>query len=398
MKNRTKLASIALLWVLYAAYTSIGLQGTLLGTAWPVMYRDLNLPLYYAGVFQMVMVGATVIANLLCGRTIRILGSYRAGTVSAALIALGLLGFCLAPFGALLFVWSFVLGYGTGLLDTSFNNFTAIHYQARYVNWLHCFFGAGAALSPLIMSYFISHGKRWQSGYFSVSMICWGVTAMLLLSFPLWKRVSSAPAMPEMPSAGEDRERKKVLTIPGVKATLLSFFCEGSILGMVQVWAPTYLTMQKGLPAETAGSWISAFFIFIVVCRLIIGIINEALPGRTLIRLGCGIMFLGCVFLFLPGTWFSLAALVLLGFGMAPVVPSIIHETPIRFGAANSSAITGYQFAVSNIGAIGIPAAGGFVITNISMTAYPFLLFLLMALMTLSAWWDALPETSSHPA
>jgi fucose permease len=228
------------------------------------MYRDLNLPLYYAGVFQMVMVGATVIANLLAGRTIRTLGPHWTGTVSAALIALGLLGFCLAPFGLILFVWAFVLGYGTGLLDTSFNNFTAIHYQARYVNWLHCFFGGGAALSPLIMSYFISNGERWQAGYFSVSMICWGVTAMLLLSFPLWKRVSSAHAVPGgAPSAGKEGKRRHVLAISGVKSTMLSFFCEGSILGMIQVWVPTYLTMQKGLSAETAAGWTSVFFIFI---------------------------------------------------------------------------------------------------------------------------------------
>jgi fucose permease len=177
---------------------------------------------------------------------------------------------------------------------------------------------------------------------------------------------------------------------------MLSFFCEGSVLGMIQVWTPTYLTLRKGLPAETAAAWISAFFVCIVICRLIIGIINEALPSRVIIRLGCGVMFLGCIFLFLPGAWFPLAALVLLGFGMAPIVPSIIHETPIRFGTANSTVITGYQFAVSNIGAIGIPAVGGFVITNISMAAYPFLLFLLMVLMTLSAWWDALP-TSANP-
>jgi fucose permease len=363
------------------------------------MYRDLNLPLYYAGVLQMVIAGATVTANLLCGRMIRVLGAYRGGTASVAMIALGLLGFCLVPFGAFLFVWAFVLGYGTGLLDTGLNNFTAIHYQARYVNWLHCFFGAGAAFSPLIMSYFISRGGKWQSGYFSASMICWGVAAMMLFSLPLWKQTDSVPAPSEKASsAGAGGERKKVLAIPGVKATLLSFFCEGSILGMVQVWASTYLTMQKGLPAETAAGWISAFFIFIVICRLIMGIVNEALPGRTLIRLGCGVMCLGCIFLFLPGTWFPLVALILLGFGMAPVVPGIIHETPIRFGAANSTAITGYQFAVSNIGVIGVPAAGGFVIANVSMAAYPFFLFLLMILMTLSAWWDALSKTSPDTA
>jgi hypothetical protein len=66
------------------------------------------------------------------------------------------------------------------------NNFMAIHYQTWYISWLRCFFGTGVVISPLIMSYFISYG-RWQSGYFSASMICWGVTAMMLLSMPLWK-------------------------------------------------------------------------------------------------------------------------------------------------------------------------------------------------------------------
>jgi hypothetical protein len=52
------------------------------------------LPLYYVGVFQVVMAGATVLANILCGWTIKIFGAPRAAAVSAALIALGLLGFC----------------------------------------------------------------------------------------------------------------------------------------------------------------------------------------------------------------------------------------------------------------------------------------------------------------
>jgi fucose permease len=206
---------------------------------------------------------------------------------------------------------------------------------------------------------------------------------------------STQEVSPEtIPSIDESGTRRAVLSIPGVKATLLSFFCDGSILVIIQIWVSTYLTMKKGLPAETAAGWTSAFFIFIVVCRLIIGVINEALSSRTLIRLGSGIMLLGCALLFLPGIWFSLTALVLLGFGMAPIVPGIIYETPRRFGAANSTAITGYQFAVSNIGVIVVPTVMGLIITNISMAVYPFFLLLFILLLILSAWWDAFSSSN----
>lgn len=50
------------------------------------------------------------------------------------------------------------------------NNYVAAHYKAHHMSWLHCFWGVGATLGPVIMAGFISGGGHWRSGYLTVSL------------------------------------------------------------------------------------------------------------------------------------------------------------------------------------------------------------------------------------
>jgi fucose permease len=415
MRGNEKTRALILLCIIYAAFVSVGLPGTLLGTAWPLMHRDLELPLYYAGVLQMMITAATVIASLLSGRTVRRMGAGRSNTASLALVALGLLGFSLLPStgGLLSTAWLFagaaLLGYGTGALDTGINNFVALHYEERHMNWLHCFYGLGGSSSPFIMSYFLSHGERWRSGYLSVSFICWAILVVLLFSLPLWKQaalrsaggraidtapsdaasidsasIDAAPAAGAATSAkaGEaGGEKTRILGKPGVKAALMSFFGLGSLMGLVQVWGSTYIVMQKGLSADTAAGWISVFFIFITLSRLIVGFINGAISSRIIIRTSCVFVILGCLCLFLPHPLFSLAGLILMGFGVAPIIPAIVHENPRRFGPEHSQTVVGYEFASGYLGSFTVPLLAGLAITHISMVIFPIFLLCLAAIL-----------------
>jgi fucose permease len=378
--EKTKIRPVVLLCVIYGVFSCVGLPSTLLGTAWPIMYRDLDLSLYYAGIFQMVITGGTILATLLSGMMIRRLGFGRSNITSLMLIALGLLGFSLLPSFRLLFLCAFIQGYGTGVLDAGINNFVALHYKARYMNWLHCFYGIGAALSPLIMSYFISREEQWRSGYFSVSMVCWAFVFLLLVSLPLWKPAGSGEPITEGPPA----KRINVLRIPGVTMSFLSFFGAGSIIGMIQVWGSTYLVLRKDLLPDRAAGWVSLFFILLTVGRLIAGIINGAFSNRIILRSGCLFIILGLLCLLLPWPLFSLISFICLGFGAAPIVPAIVHENPRRFGAANSQAIVGYQFAASYFGMFAVPILGGLLISNISMALFPFILIFFAIFLTVS--------------
>ena len=46
-----------LIAIIYMAFISLGLPDSLLGSAWPVMYAELNVPLSYMGIVSMIKIG-----------------------------------------------------------------------------------------------------------------------------------------------------------------------------------------------------------------------------------------------------------------------------------------------------------------------------------------------------
>jgi fucose permease len=275
------------------------------------------------------------------------------------------------------FIFALPLGLGGGAIDTGLNNFVALHYKARHMNWLHCFWGIGAGLSPVIMSWFIAHGEQWRHGYRMISLIQWGIVLVLISTLFLWKpfETGSVNAL----EGQERRVRKNIFRIPGVKAALLGFFSYVSLEGIMGVWGPTYLVLQKGISAPTAARWLSYYFASLTFGRFISGLVSSFLSNKNLIFLGCLFVTLGVIFLVLPLP--EIFAFLFIGFGYAPIFPSMLHETPRRFGPEVSQSIMGYQFAASYIGTSLSPMLVGVIISRISTTLYPFMFLLFLALL-----------------
>lgn len=53
-----------LLVIIYLAFISLGLPDSLLGSAWPMMYKEFNVPVSYAGVISMIIAAGTIISSL----------------------------------------------------------------------------------------------------------------------------------------------------------------------------------------------------------------------------------------------------------------------------------------------------------------------------------------------
>ena len=89
-----------------------------------------------------------------------------------------------------MFLFAIPLGLGAGSVDAALNNFVALHYKARHMNWLHSFWGVGASAGPVIMSFFLTRGS-WRSGYSAIGWIQTVLVVILIASMPLWKLVST---------------------------------------------------------------------------------------------------------------------------------------------------------------------------------------------------------------
>lgn len=368
-----------LLAVIYLSFISLGLPDSLLGSAWPVMYRGLGVEVSYAGVISMIIAVGTIISSLQSDRLTQKLGAGKVTLISVGMTALALFGFSLSHSFWLLCLWAIPYGLGAGSVDAALNNYVALHYASRHMSWLHCMWGVGASLGPYIMGRALSGGQSWNMGYRYIAILQIGLTLILLLSLPLWK----GRAVEEEGSAAETvLSLRQIIGIVGAKEVMLAFFCYCAIEQTAGLWASSYLVLHKGLSAETAAGFASLFFVGITIGRGISGFVTMKLNDEQMIRLGQGIIMLGIAALFLPfNEEVALAGLILIGLGCAPIYPSIIHATPVHFGADKSQAMIGVQMASAYIGTCLVPPLFGLIANHIDVSLLPFYLLAILVLM-----------------
>jgi MFS family permease len=92
----------------------------------------------------------------------------------------------------------------------------------------------------------------------------------------------------------------------------------------------------------------------------------------------------GIAILLLPlGLWSSVAGLLLVGLGCAPIYPCVIHSTPAHFGADKSQAIIGVQMASAYVGSLSMPPLFGIIAQFAGAQWMPVYIGLILALMAL---------------
>lgn len=383
-----------LLLIIYLAFISLGLPDSLLGAAWPVMQPDYGAPLETAGLLFMVVAGGTIVSSLLSGKVLGWFGTGKVTVVSCLMTAGALLGFSMAPSLIWLVICAIPLGLGAGAVDSGLNNYVAFHYKAHHMSWLHCFWGVGATLGPIIMAQVISGDYSWRNGYFVVAGIQFALVVILFFTLPLWDKKSDqsddasnhTPADSKEAAANEENQHVKPLHIKGVKLALLTFLFYCGVEAAIGLWGSSYLVNVKELPAAMAAQWVSLYYAGITVGRFVTGFVTFKVSNQLLIRIGQITALVGAVLLFLPlPSLFSLAGFIIIGLGLAPIFPCMLHETPLRFGKKHSHTIMGYQMAVAYTGSTFIPPLLGLMASQFTIGIFPLCILIFTAIMLLSA-------------
>ena len=382
-----------LLAIIYLSFISLGLPDALLGSAWPSMYVEFEVPVSYAGIISMIISCGTIFSSLQSDRLTRKLGPGKVTAASVALTAIALFGFSTSHAFWMLCLWAIPYGLGAGSVDASLNNYVALHYESHHMSWLHCMWGLGASIGPYIMSYALTKGQSWNMGYGYISAMQVVLTAIILFSLPLWKNRPDTADTTDNSSGSENNtetapENSKaltipqILTIPGAKAVLVMFFCYCALEQTTGLWASSFLVLYHNLDAETAASFASLFYIGITVGRGINGFIAMKLNDTQMIRMGQAIITVGIALLLLPfGHTTALIGLVTVGLGCAPIYPCVIHSTPTHFGADKSQALIGVQMACAYVGSLAMPPVFGLIANHISAALFPVYLLIILVLM-----------------
>jgi fucose permease len=265
-------------------------------------------------------------------------------------------------------------------VDASLNNYVALHYKSRHMSWLHCMWGIGASLGPSIMGYAIAKGQAWNTGYRWIGYIQLGLTAVLLLSLPLWHE--KAEETGKTVDAGKVLSLREILRIPGAKAVMVTFFCYCALEQTAGLWASSYLALHWNVPAETAASFAGMFYIGITIGRAVSGFLTFRLSDTALVRLGQGVIAIGGVMLAVPvSSTLACIGLIVIGLGCAPVYPFLLHSTPTHFGRERSQAVFGVQMASAYIGSCLMPPLFGLLAQHMSIVLFPFYLLAILLLM-----------------
>ncbi len=369
-----------LLILIYLAFISLGLPDSIFGVAWPTIRAEWNMPLDAAGLVVLVIICGTVVSSFLSGFMIKRFGTGKLTTISCFMTGLALLGFSFAPAYVWMLLFALPLGVGAGAVDTGLNNYVAQHFKSSHMNWLHSFWGVGSTLGPLIMGGTLSAGLSWRNGYRTISIIQLCLAVILLVTLPVWARHKAMVEATE-PTPVEAKEEKpkvfdkEVIKTKGLFFALATFLFYCAVEISTGLWGSSFLVQYRGIGVDTAAYWVALYYASIMAGRMIAGFITYKVSNKTMIRSGAIIALFAIILMVLPlPSKFALIPMILLGLGLSPIFPTMVHETPRRFGREKSQTIIGYQMGFAYIGSAIFPPLIGVVISRTSMVMFPVLL------------------------
>lgn len=382
--------TILLLVVIYIAFVGLGIPDSLFGTAWPAIYPELNLPVSAANYVTFLISCGTVFSSLMSARVINRFGTAVVTAASTAMTAAALLGFMLSNSLVCFCLLAIPLGLGAGAVDSGLNNYLALHYKASHMSYLHCAYGVGVSLSPYLMSVALAGPEGWRGGYMWAFTIQAVITAVTVVSLPLWKKVQKAELAENTNDTGKNADTCNVRTVgfaelfknPCVRASALVFFGSCSLEFTCGIWGSTFLVNNCAVSVEAAAAAVTFYYVGMALGRFLSGVFADKISSEKIIIIGQIITFTGAAALIFPIPPAAAAAMLfLIGLGNAPIFPNMIHLTPKNFGADVSQSVVGVQMAAANTGIMIMPPLFGLMAQYIGVSVFAPYLLVLFAIM-----------------
>lgn len=368
----------SLLVVIYIVFISLGLPDSLFGVSWPVVHTEFGLAENFASFYSIIIAVCTGGVSFVAGKLIRRFGTGKVTLFSTLLTVVGLVGISFSPNIWVMMVFSVILGYGAGAIDTGLNNYVSLHYEARHMNWLHCFWGLGVTVSPMIMSTFlVGQEGSWRGGYRVIALIQFAIAMIVLATLKKWAPSSAAETDEE--KRAPDKSFLELVRGKGVATSILSlgFYCAGeSVLG---TWGATYAVNVFRLTPDNAALWVSLYYGGIMLGRVVAGFVSHKVSDNGFAKGGMLVSAAGILLLALPLGSVSLLGLLLIGFGYGPVFPAVIHSIPARFGTEYSADMTGYHMGGAYLLGFAMQLTFGFVASATTFAITPLVLIALCA-------------------
>lgn len=368
-----------LLVVIYIAFIGLGVPDSLIGSAWPAIHSEMNIPVEAVSVLTFIISGCTVLSSMFSAGILNKLGTAKVTAFSTAMTAAALLGFSFAPSFWFMIPLAVILGLGAGAIDSGLNNYVALHFKASHMNFLHCFYGVGVSLGPYLMSQALSDAG-WRGGYRYAFYVQAAITLLLIISVPMWKKSSSAEETEEENSV--NLSLLQMAKMPEVRQVWIIMLATNAIEYACGVWGSTYLVTEKGFEAEHGALALTVYYVGMSLGRFVSGLLSDKISTWKRIGIGTIILAPAIAIMLLPlhGA-VTVVGLFLVGLGNGSIYPNMIHLTPHNFGKEVSQSVMGSQIAFAYIGVMLAPPAVSLISGLFGIKIYPVLLAALYVIM-----------------
>lgn len=373
---------VFLLIVIYIAFIGLGVPDSLIGSAWPAIHTEMNIPVETVSILTFIISGCTVLSSMFSVGILNKLGTAKVTAFSTAMTAAALFGFSVAPSFWFMIPLAVLLGLGAGAIDSGLNNYVALHCKASHMNFLHCFYGVGVTLSPYLMSQALSN-VGWRGGYRYAFYVQAVITVLLIVSLPLWKKTSSNQQTEE--EKGVNLTLLQMAKKREVRQVWIIMLTTNAIEYACGVWGSTYLVTEKGFETKHGALALTVYYAGMSIGRFVSGLLSEKIS--TWKRIGIGVAVLApaiaIMLLPLPGA-VTVVGLFLVGLGNGAIYPNMIHLTPHNFGKEVSQSIMGSQIAFAYIGVMLAPPTVSLISGLFGIKVYPVLLAVLYLIMIIT--------------
>lgn len=355
--------SLPLILVIYLSFISLGLPDSVLGTAWPRLRLSFALPLEYAGLLAGLTTLLSVGASLASPWAMKRWSTGRIVAVCALTTSIAMFGYALAGSWAVIICFTLLFGIGQGAVDTAVNAYMARHYSSRHMNWVHCCWGVGATGGPLVMAAVFGAGLSWRTGYATLGVIQLLLAGVFFAALPLWKDKEPASAQP---GRGVDNKlftplgRKRFMAV--ASCGVLFYFLYPGMEFVIGLWGASYLIEVFGVSAAVAGTGLSLFWASLTIGRFTAGVFAGRFSNRALIRGGLALSAGGALLLYVAGSaGVCVLGMAVIGLGLSPLYPTMMHDTPRRLGFGRADRIVGLQVGAALAGSAILPLLFGFI-------------------------------------
>jgi fucose permease len=347
----TATSALIVLVVSFAAFICLGLPDGTMGVAWPSVRDGFARTQTDFGLVLLVHGASYFLSGLLGARLNRRFRPHALLIAASLIAASGMLLVAAAPRWWMFLIAVALIACGSGILNTTINTYASQHFSARHVNWLHACYSLGAAVGPLAMTAVMTRDASWQWGYVLVAMAPIIMVAVYVFTARHWQY---APPEHEQGSATAAARVSPLL----IRQAIL-FFCYSGLELTLGRWCYTVLTEWKNIPVATAGLAASCYFGSVFAGRLLLGAAVNRVGATRMVRAGSMVAVVGTTsFAFGHGVM-AAVGLVLTGFALAPIFPTLVAQSASRFPRSDLARVIAICVACAILGSATAPYLAG---------------------------------------